>query len=56
MLMHVCIHVCIHVCLLLYVRGMYFVWALREDDIWDMEEWSKRGDRVKRTGVDSIKF
>lgn len=48
--MHV--YACMYVCILYERHCMYFVWALREDDIQEMEEWSKRGDRVKRRGVD----
>ena len=54
MLMHVCIHS--HACASLCERYVY-VWAVRERMMYG--RWRsgvKRGDRVKRRGVDSIKF
>lgn len=43
MLMHACMHsrACASLC-----ERYVFVWALREDDVWEMEEmeeWSKKG-------------
>lgn len=41
--MHVCMYSCM--CASLCEWYVCCVWALREDDIWEMEKWSKRGDR-----------
>lgn len=40
MLMHACMHsrACASLC-----ERYVFVWVLREDDVWEMEAWSKKG-------------